>query len=290
MTTRRFHLSVVLVALVPGCGCRSAGEPSASASSVITVAAAANLADSFADISAAFTRATGIRVAYSYGATTQLAQQIENGAPFDLFAAADTEHVAALDAKGKLLAGTRAAYARGRLALWVPKRSRAGIAGLHDLASPAVRYLAVANPVAAPYGVAAIQALKAAGLWRQVESKVVYATNISMAKQLAASGNADAALTAYSLVLHEPGSVLLINEALYSPIDQQLAVVSSSTHPTEAKRFASFVLGPQGQKILSRYGYRRPGVSPAVPPTVSETRTCAPATASPSRRPSRSSR
>lgn len=224
----------------------------------IAVAAAANLTDVLNEIASNFTKSTGVRVAISYGATAQLAQQIENGAPFDVFAAADVEHVDGLVQKKYLLADTRSIYAQGVLALWIPKGDAPGVAGLPDLVKRSVRYISVANPATAPYGKAAIDALRKANVWTKVEPKVVYATNISMAKQYAGSGNADVALTAYSLVLREPGKVLLVDQSLYDPIDQALGVVAASKNVAEARRFAAWLLGADGQAIFKKNGYIAP--------------------------------
>lgn len=221
----------------------------------LTVAAASNLTPAFDEIGRAFTRETGVAVTYSYGATSLLAEQIDNAAPFDLFAAADTEHIDTLIQKGRLLAGSRALYARGRLALWVPNPKRTAVRGLRDLLNPGVRYIALANPSAAPYGEAAVAALRGAGLWESLKPKIVYGNNISQAKQFAASGNAEAALTAYSLVLHESGDVIAMDENSHKPLDQALAIVASSDRRAQAARFAAFILGDEGRAILSRHGY-----------------------------------
>src|SRR6187401_2420641 len=157
----------------------------------IAVAAASNLTGVLDEMASNFTKETGTRVVISYGSTAQLAQQIENAAPFDVFLAADLEHVDALVQKQYVLPETRASYARGVLALWIPKGDTLGVASLPDLAKQSVRFISVANPATAPYGKAAVEALRKANVWAKVESKVVYATNISMAKQYAGSGNAD---------------------------------------------------------------------------------------------------
>jgi len=163
------------------------------------VGAAANLTDVFTEVGRAFKAKTGVEVVFSYGSTAQLAQQIENGAPFDVFAAADTDHVDSLVSKGKLVSDSRAVYAIGQLALWIPKGEQSGVRELKDLARQSVRFIAIAQPELAPYGQAAVDSLKAAGLWDVLQPKVVFANNISQAKQFAISGNADAAFTAYSL-------------------------------------------------------------------------------------------
>jgi molybdate transport system substrate-binding protein len=195
---------------------------------------------------------------FSYGPTAELAQQIDNGAPFDVFAAADTEHVDLLVASRKLVSESRAIYAKGELALWIPTGESSGIQELKDLTSPKIRFVAVAQPKLAPYGQAAVEALKNAHLWEALRSKIVYANSISMAKQQAATGNADAAFTAYSLVLHERGTVLKVDPALYHPIEQALGIVASTSRMKEAQQFRSFLLGPDGRAILAKSGYLLP--------------------------------
>ena len=187
------------------------------------MAAAANLTNVFGEIGRAFKAKTGVDAIFSYGSTAELAQQIENGAPFDLFAAADTEHVDSLVSTQKLIADSRAIYALGQLALWIPQGEQIGIRELKDLAGQNVRFIAVAQPELAPYGQATIEVLKNADLWKVVQPKMVYANSISQARQMAASGNADAAFTAYSLVLHDRGTVLKIDPNLYHPIEQAIA-------------------------------------------------------------------
>jgi molybdate transport system substrate-binding protein len=225
----------------------------------IVVAAAANLTEAFQQIANAFRAETGIKVIYNFGATTQLAQQIENGAPFDVFAAADVVHVDQLIQSGKLLGDTRAVYARGRVALWVPQKAGVDVKTIDDLAKASVRFVAIANPQTAPYGAAAVEALKRKGLWERVQGKIVYAENVNAAKQLAATGNAEAAFTAYSLLLSEKGQVITVDESLYTPIDQALGVLASSQHRDAAQRFESFIVRGGGRAILNRFGYAFPG-------------------------------
>jgi molybdate transport system substrate-binding protein len=240
-----------MAALLGSCG---APQPSAE----ITIAAAANLTDVFGEIGRAFQARTGIRVILSFGSTVQLAQQIENGAPFDLFAAADTQHVDSLVSSGKLSAGSRAVYALGQLALWFPSGEQAGVRDIKGLADPRIRYIAIAQPDLAPYGEAAVEALKDAHLWGAVMQKLVYANNINQTRQLAISGNADAAFTAYSLVLRDQGTVIRIDPHLYRPIEQAMGIVAASPHLEAAKRFRAFLLGPEGRAILSKNGYLLP--------------------------------
>jgi molybdate transport system substrate-binding protein len=224
----------------------------------LTVAAAANLTDVFGEVGSAFKAKTGIEVVFSYAATAELAQQIENGAPFDLFASADTEHIDSLIAKHNLTGDSRAVYALGQLALWIPNGEQNGIRELKDLGAQKIHFIAVAQPDLAPYGRAAVETMKNAHLWEMLQPKIVYANSISMAKQLASTGNADAAFTAYSLVLHDKGTVLKVDPGLYHPIEQALAIVASTSHMQEARQFRSFLLGPEGRAILAKSGYLLP--------------------------------
>ena len=152
-----------------------------------------------------------------------------------------------------ILPESRVVYARGRLALWSPHNS---VKKLDDLTQPWVRFIAIAKPEAAPYGEAAVESLKSLGIWEKVQPKVVYASNINMAKQYAATGNADAAFTACSLVQQESGSVIIVDEKLHQPIDQAVGIVSTSSRKGDAKRFVSFLTGEQGRSLLERFGYQ----------------------------------
>jgi molybdate transport system substrate-binding protein len=224
----------------------------------ITVAAAANLTQVAKVLEQQFALKTGIHAAFSFGSTAQLTQQVENGAPFDVILAADSEHVRELERKGFLASGSRAAYANGVLALWAPSAGLA-VRGPADLTSPRVHVIAVAKPELAPYGAAAMETLRNAGILASVQSKIVYSDNINMAKQYGASGNADAVFTAYSLVLKERGTVIRIDEKAHSPIVQELGIIAASTHKGDAMKFVDFVLRGSGRSILTEFGYQPTG-------------------------------
>ncbi len=247
----RYRLKL-LVAVLAFC----AGNATAAAKLEITIAAAANLIDVFGEIGPEFERETGIHPFFSFASTAQLTQQIENSAPFDVFAAADSEHVAKLDREKLLVPGSRVVYAQGVLAMWSPPGSKAQVSSVEDLARPSVRIIAVANPELAPYGKAAVGLLSRQPDWDVVKPKIVYAENISMAKQYGKSGNADVVFTAYSLVLHETGRVIRINGR---GLEQEAAIVASSPRQPEARRFVNFLVGGKGREILNKYGY---GIGP----------------------------
>lgn len=221
----------------------------------VAVAAAANLSEVFQQIGPQFETATGIHPVFSFASTAQLATQIENGAPFDVFAAADVEHVDQLVKKGVIVAGSKAVYATGILALWIPPRSAAQINSPGDLVQASVKVIALAKPELAPYGMAARETLQKLGIWSEVEAKVVYANNISMAKQFGSSGNADAVFTAYSLVMKDKGKVIQVSGSLHAPIEQVLGIVAASKNQVAGREFTRFLLEGKGRGILSSSGY-----------------------------------
>ncbi|HEV7860301.1 MAG TPA: molybdate ABC transporter substrate-binding protein [Pyrinomonadaceae bacterium] len=243
-------------------GCAGRGpSPGSVGQPELNVAAAANLSDAFTELGQQFTKETGIRVVYSFGATADLSKQIENGAPFDLFAAADVSHVDALNRAGLLVPGTKALYARGRLVLWVPQDSRLTLSRVEDVTRRDVERIAVAKPDVAPYGLAAVEALRALNIWSSVEPKVIYGQNVSQVKQYAATGNADVAFIPLSLVHKDEGHVIEVDAHLHQPIDQAIAIVKTSTRQPASQRFLTFVLSPTGQTLLQRYGYEKAGTT-----------------------------
>jgi molybdate transport system substrate-binding protein len=224
----------------------------------IIVAAAANLTEAFVEIGPQFTSETGIRVVFSFGATADLAKQIENGAPFDVFAAADTQHVEQLEQQGLLTPGTRALYARGRLVMWLPPGSGLEAESIEDITAKTFERIVIAKPDLAPYGQATVESLRAMGLWNKVEPKVVYAQNVSQAKQYAATGNAEAAFIPLALVKPGEGTYLEVDETLHRPIDQALGIIKASTKQAAALQFANFLLSDEGQEFLLKKGYAKP--------------------------------
>jgi molybdate transport system substrate-binding protein len=221
------------------------------------VAAAANLTGVMPELGKAFEKSNGVRLVPSYGATAQLTQQITAGAPYDVLLAADTEHVDQLIKSGNALADSRFLYARGNLVLWAPKRP--DLKTLNDITGPGVAGIIIAKPELAPYGAAAIEALKNAKLWDKLQSKnIVYAPNISAAKQFVDTGNGDAAFTALSLIIDQPGNYFLIDEKLYSPINQAMCITKNAKDAAVARSFTAFMKSDAAYAILQRYGYGRP--------------------------------
>ena len=185
---------------------------------------------------------------FSFGASGMLARQIENGAPFDLFLSADEFQLEPLIKKNRVNADSRQVYAIGRLAVW----SKSGTyKNWTDLAR--AQHIAIANPVHAPYGRAAQEALEKAGLWTKIQDKLVLAENVRQAFQFAESGNADVCLTAFSLVYDQGG--VAVSENLHRPLRQIGVVLSKSKQKKEAAAFLDFLLSPAGRSIFATHGF-----------------------------------
>lgn len=255
-STGTLFLLLLVAPMLSGCGRPPAAGPSAR--EPLLIAAASNLSGMIEKAGQDFARESDIPVAFNFGATAQLAQQIEHGAPFDLFLAADVEHVDKLAQAGRILPESRAVYARGRLVLWVPPDSRAAPENLSGLRSQAVRFIAIANPETAPYGAAAEQLLRAENLWDELEAKLVRADNVTAAKQMAATGNAEVAFTAYSLVRQAGGRLVTLDPAKTPKIDQALGIPVQSPRAEEARKFATYLLRGPGRDALRSAGYDLP--------------------------------
>jgi molybdate transport system substrate-binding protein len=242
---------LVSVAAMFGCS-RGASED---LKTEIIVAAAADLAPAFEELGRQFEQETGTKVTFSFGSTGMLAKQIENGAPIDLFAAANVEFIEQLDRQGLIAPETKALYARGRITIWTRADSVLRIGRIEDLTQPKVARIAIANPEHAPYGRAAREALESAGLWKAVEPKLVFGENVRQTMQYVETGNADAAITALSLSILSKGHWVLIPEELHKPLDQALAVIKGARQERLARRFAEFVNSAQGRTTMRKYGF-----------------------------------
>ena len=243
---------VLALACVTACKDQSVTTPG---HDELTVAAASDLTPAFEEIGRQFEAATKTKVVFTFGSTGMLTRQIENGAPVDLFAAANVSYVDELDKKDMIISDSKAIYARGRITLWTPDTSDLRLQGIGDLARPEVMRIAIANPDHAPYGLAAKQALQSAGIWDQVQSKLVYADNIRQTLQFAATGNVDVAIVSLSLSKESRGRWTLIPEELHQPIDQGLGIMKTTKNEKAARAFIAFLSSPQGQAIMQKYGF-----------------------------------
>lgn len=223
------------------------------------MAAASDLAPAFEELGQGFEQETGTKVTFSFGSTGMLARQIENGAPVDLFAAANLEFIEQLERQGLIVPDTKALYARGRLTLWTRADSALKFERIEALAQEEVARIAIANPEHAPYGRAAREALESAGIWKVVEPKLVYGENVRQTMQYAETGNADVAIIALSLSVRSNGRWTLIPEQLHKPLDQALAVVKDGRSEGEARRFAEFINSSSGRATMRKFGFILPG-------------------------------
>lgn len=259
---------VVLVLLAGSLACgRDTSNTAGAPSDVdeITVAAASDLRTAFEEIGERFTTESGIRVTFSFGASGQLRQQIVNGAPFDVFASANLEFVDDVITAGRGDPTTRAEYARGRLALWVPHGAHLP-ATVEDLADPAYRRVAIANPAHAPYGLAAEQALRSAGVRDRLADRLVLGENVSDALRVARSGNADVAIVALSLVEGDPvDRYRPVPEDLHEPLRQALVVTAGGARARAARAFADYVTSPVGARVLADHGLAPPAAAAPTP-------------------------
>lgn len=253
-------LFIALCALLLLFGCTATVAPPADPDQVeITVGAAADLQFAFTQLADLFEAETGHKVTLVFGSTGQLAQQIENGAPYDLFAAANIEFVDQLAQKGLVLPDTVALYARGRIVLAVNREAGVTAATLADLLAPEIQRIAIANPEHAPYGRAASEALHAVGVWDQIRARLIYGENVRQTLQFIQTGDAQVGIVALSIADVPEISWTLIDDTLHHPLDQALAVVSSSQQVAVAREFARFINGPSGRPIMQEYGFVLPG-------------------------------
>jgi molybdate transport system substrate-binding protein len=200
-----------------------------------------------------FRSITGRKAKFVLGASGLLARQIEQGAPYDVFLSANERFVADLAKSGRLVPASVRVYAYGRLGLW----SRDGsLTRLEQLRDRRIVHLAMANPASAPYGAAAKELLESAGLWPAIETKVVYGENVRQALQFAESGNADAAITAWSLVFDRGG--ILLPDSGHKPIRQAGGVVAGRPNEAAAQRFLDLLASGEGRKILAAHGLGLP--------------------------------
>lgn len=246
------HAVLLLLLLFISLACRGTRAPE---TAQLTVAAASDLTAAFEEIGRDFEARDKIKPIFVFGSTGLLTRQIENGAPFDVFAAANESYIDQLQQKGLTVEGTKTIYGRGRITMWTMAESRFKLEKIEDLASPDVHRVAIANPDHAPYGLAAREALETAGIWQTVQPKLVYGDNIRQALQFAETGNVEVAIVAVSLSAQNKGRCVLIPETLHKPLLQAMAVIKGTTNEDAARSFTDFVTGSKGREILAKYGF-----------------------------------
>jgi len=227
----------------------------------VNVAAAANLRYVLEEIKTAYVKQhPKAKVNLTFGASGMLVQQIQNGASFDFFLAADNEFPVKLKDKG-LTTGSMSTYAFGKLAIYSTTLDVEKL-GLEALKSSAIKKIAIANPETAPYGERAVELLKSQKLYDGLKSKIVIGENISQAAQFAFTGNAEVGFIALSLALapdmDNKGGYYVIPQSLYKPIEQACILLKTPVLNTEAAKFKKFVLSPDTKAIWEKWGYKTP--------------------------------
>ncbi|HEY0929127.1 MAG TPA: molybdate ABC transporter substrate-binding protein [Gemmatimonas sp.] len=261
------------LAFVGACaGERTAGQKAAEDTGVVLTAfAAADLRFALVDIAKLYREQGGDSLVLVFGSTGDLTTQIVNGAPADVFFAANAQAIDTLAARQMIVDSTRRVYALGRLALiarcptvrLVSQSTAAPCpapARLQDIAESTVKSIAIADPAHAPYGLAAKQALERAGLWKAVEQRIVMGANVAQAYQFVSTGNADVGLVALSLVARE--SLLghtLVDATLHDPLRQTVAVLSASTQQPAAVKFLAFLQSKAAQDAMHGFGFASDG-------------------------------
>src|SRR5215469_2893784 len=234
------------------------------AESELVVAAAADLNPALNDIAQQFEKKTGVRVKLSFGASGALTQQIQNGAPFDVFFSADMDYPRQLIAQGQADAASLYKYSLGRLVLWVPASSSLDVEhkGMDILLDSSVKKIAIANPQHAPYGRAAVGALKHAGLYDRLANRFVLGENVSQAAQFAESGNAQAGFVALahalSPAIKKNGKFWVVPADYYPPLEQGVVIITSSRRKKEAADFLEYMKTKEVSDVLRRYGFTLP--------------------------------
>ncbi len=219
------------------------------------VAVAANFTEPAKEIAAAFTAKTGHHAILSFGSSAQFYTQITHGAPYEVFLSADADRPTRAEQDGVGIPGTRFTYAIGRLVLW------SETPGLVDdqgavLGKGGFNKLAIADPNAAPYGVAAVQTLNKLGVYGRVQSRIVKGTSITQAYDFVRTGAAEVGFVAQSQVISDPsGSRWLVPAADHAPIEQQAILLWTGDKNAAARAFFSFLKGPEARGIIKKFGY-----------------------------------
>lgn len=225
----------------------------------VKVAVAANFTAPMQAIAPAFEKATGHRLVASFGATGQFYAQIQNGAPFDVFLSADDSTPAKLESEGATIPGSRFTYAIGSLVLWSANPSYLDGSDA-ALKAGQFKHLSIANPKAAPYGLAATQVLAKLGLSEAVKGKLVEGQNITQAHQFVSTGNAELGFVALSQVYQDgklsSGSAWIVPEAMYDPIRQDALILKPGANNPAAAALVEYLKGPEAAKVIESFGYK----------------------------------
>jgi molybdate transport system substrate-binding protein len=223
----------------------------------VSIAVAANFTDATRDLLPLFEKVSGHTAKASFGSTGKLYAQIENGAPFEVFLAADTKRPLKAEKAGLAVAGSHFVYAKGKLVLW-STHVDAFTDGEAYLKSTDFRHIAIANPKTAPYGLAAQQVMQHTGVWDALQRKIVQGDSISQTFQFVATGNAEAGFIAYSQLKSwkgAAGTMWTIPQDYYAPIEQGAVLLKKGETSPAAQAFIEFLKSDAAGEIIQSYGY-----------------------------------
>ncbi|MEJ2453648.1 MAG: molybdate ABC transporter substrate-binding protein [Candidatus Thiodiazotropha sp.] len=223
----------------------------------VRIAVAANFTDATREIAPLFEAATGHTTKISFGSTGKLYSQIEHGAPFEVFLAADTKRPIKAEREGLAVEGHRFVYAKGKLVLWSAKADRY-TDGERFLKGGAFDHIALANPKTAPYGLAAEQVMAHLSVLSQLTPKLVKGDSISQTFQFVATGNADAGFVALAQIKGwqgEAGTLWEIPENYYAPIEQAAVLLKNGEDNPAAIAYLEFLRSDAAREVIERYGY-----------------------------------
>ena len=259
MIQRRFwvFLIAILAAFSIATGCQSKGFNSSVTQSQtsLIISAAASLKDALEEIKRSYQQTTTASLTYTLGASGALMQQIQNGAPADVFISAAKQQMDTLEKAGELLADTRHDLVRNRLVLIVPKGSQKATS-FASLTNAEIQRVAIAEPRSVPAGQYAEQVLQKLKIYDAVKPKFVYANNVRQVLAAVESGNADAGIVYLTdaNVSKQVTVAAIASETDHSPIVYPIAVLKSSKNPQAAKEFVQFLEG-EGKSVFKKYGF-----------------------------------
>ncbi len=257
MNLRRSIVAIVAIAFVS----------QLCAAQEITVAAAADLQSAMQELTAQFQKETGKKINVTYGSSGNFFQQIQNGAPFDMFFSANLDYSKKLETAGLTEAGSYYEYAKGKIVVWVLNESKLNLtSGLASILNPSVKKIAIANPLHAPYGQAAVAAMQKEGVYDKAKDKFVLGENIAQTSSFVVSGAADVGIVALSLALSptmkDKGRFAEIPARDYPPIRQACVILNAAKDKTTARQFLAFIKTPAAANVLKTYGFDAGGTQP----------------------------
>lgn len=253
-------ITIAAVFFLFGCTAKEpASKPGSDAKSeIVTISAAVSLKDAFTEIGELYKARSGGTVQFNFGASGVLQQQIENGAPVDVFASAGEKQMDNLSETQLIDAESRRDLARNSLVLIVPQPATVALSSFADLANPNVKKIAVGNPKTVPAGQYASEALGNMGLEGKVAGKLILAENVRQVLDYVVRGEVDAGIV-YSTDARQAGSkvsvVATADESTHSPIRYPIALIGGSKNKDAGRRFIELVLSEDGQKVLQKYGF-----------------------------------